>query len=95
MIFLNSGFGAKSHIYKLMVLETVLKGIITLVGLVICILVLQQGGRTDGISGMLNTTSNLNLFAKTKLRGSDVIINRIIATCLVVFVALIITLKHI
>lgn len=76
-------------------LYTVLKGILVLLSAVLCGLILQQGGRTDGINGMLNTSSNLNLFSKTKLRSTDKYITWIISGCLISYVAIIILLKHI
>ena len=78
-----------------MVIQTIIKGILTALCLVICALVLQQGGHNDGINGLINTTSNLSLFAKQKLRGTDLVITRIIGVCVFVLIALIITLKHI
>ena len=41
------------------------------------ILTLLQGGKSDGASGAITGSSKMNIFAKTKERGSEVIVSRL------------------
>ena len=64
--------------------------VIISVGLII--VTLLQGGISDGASGAITGSSKMNIFARTKERGSEVIVSRVtlILGILFFFVALLI-----
>lgn len=64
--------------------------VIISVGLII--VTLLQGGKSDGASGAITGSSKMNIFARTKERGSEVIVSRVtlILGILFFFVALLI-----
>ena len=64
--------------------------VIISVGLII--VTLLQGGKSDGASDAITGSSKMNIFARTKERGSEVIVSRVtlILGILFFFVALLI-----
>lgn len=66
--------------------------VLVIISIVLIILALLQGGKSDGASGAITGSSKMNIFARTKERGSEVIVSRLtlIMGILFFFVALII-----
>ena len=54
------------------------------VGIVIIILCLLQGGKSEGASGAI-TGGGLNVFVKTKERGAEKVVSILTLVCAVVF----------
>ena len=51
--------------------------VLVVISLLMIILTLFQGGKSDGASGAITGSSKMNIFAKTKERGSEVIVSRL------------------
>jgi len=51
--------------------------VLVVISLLMIILTLLQGGKSDGASGAITGSSKMNIFAKTKERGSEVIVSRL------------------
>ena len=49
--------------------------VLVVISLLMIILTLLQGGKSDGASGAITGSSKMNIFAKTKERGSEVIVS--------------------
>lgn len=66
--------------------------VLVIISIGLIILALLQGGKSDGASGAITGSSKMNIFAKTKERGSEVIVSRLtlIMGILFFFVALLI-----
>ena len=66
--------------------------VLVVISLLMIILTLLQGGKSDGASGAITGSSKMNIFARTKERGSEVIVSRVtlILGILFFFVALLI-----
>lgn len=66
--------------------------VLVIVSLGLIILTLLQGGKSDGASGAITGSSKMNIFARTKERGSEVIVSRLtlVMGILFFFVALIV-----
>jgi len=61
--------------------------IFTIVGLIIIILSLLQGGKSEGASGAI-TGGGMNVFVKTKERGSEKIISILTFIFVIIFMFL-------
>lgn len=66
--------------------------VLVIISLGLIILTLLQGGKSDGASGAITGSSKMNIFARTKERGSEVIVSRLtlVMGILFFFVALIV-----
>ena len=51
--------------------------VLVVISLLMIILTLLQGGKSDGASGAITGSSKMIIFAKTKERGSEVIVSRL------------------
>ena len=51
--------------------------IFLIVAVILIILSLLQGGKSDGASGAITGSSKMNIFARSKERGSEVIVSRL------------------
>ena len=51
--------------------------VLVVISLLMIILTLLQGGKSDGASGAITGSSKMNIFAKTKERGKEVVVSRI------------------
>ena len=51
--------------------------VLVVISVLMIILTLLQGGKSDGASGAITGSSKMNIFAKTKERGSEVIVSRL------------------
>ena len=51
--------------------------ILVIISLCLIILTLLQGGKSDGASGAITGSSKMNIFARSKERGSEVIVSRL------------------
>ena len=70
-----------------------IKVILLLVGLIVILLTMVQGGKTNGLSGALTGTDSLSLFAERKERGAEKILTRATFGFIVLFLALIVLYK--
>ena len=66
--------------------------IFLIIGLIIIVLSLLQGGKSEGASGAI-TGGGMNVFVKTKERGSEKIISNMTLVLGVVYFALIILVR--
>ena len=66
--------------------------VLVIISIGLIIVTLLQGGKSDGASGAITGSSKMNIFARTKERGSEVIVSRVtlILGILFFFVALLI-----
>ena len=53
------------------------KLMLLIIGAVIKVLVLMQGGRSEGLTASLSGSTNLALFRTTKNRGTDQLLDRL------------------
>lgn len=51
--------------------------ILVIISVCLIILTLLQGGKSDGASGAITGSSKMNIFARSKERGSEVIVSRL------------------
>lgn len=51
--------------------------VLVIISLILIILTLLQGGKSDGASGAITGSSKMNIFARSKERGSEVIVSRL------------------
>ena len=51
--------------------------VLLVVSVILIILTLLQGGKSDGASGAITGSSKMNIFARTKERGSELIVSRL------------------
>lgn len=51
--------------------------VLVFISLVLIVLALLQGGKSDGASGAITGSSKMNIFARTKERGSEVVVSRL------------------
>jgi preprotein translocase subunit SecG len=51
--------------------------VLVIISIVLIILTLLQGGKSDGASGAITGSSKMNIFARTKERGTEVIVSRL------------------
>jgi len=51
--------------------------VLVIISVILIILTLLQGGKSDGASGAITGSSKMNIFARTKERGSEVIVSRL------------------
>lgn len=51
--------------------------VLVVISLLLIVLTLLQGGKSDGASGAITGSSKMNIFARTKERGSEVIVSRL------------------
>lgn len=58
--------------------------ILLVVGIIIIVLCLLQGGKSEGASGAI-TGGGLNVFVKTKERGAEKIVSILTLCCAIVF----------
>lgn len=58
--------------------------ILLVVGIIIIVLCLLQGGKSEGASGAI-TGGGLNVFVKTKERGAEKVISILTLCCAIVF----------
>lgn len=56
-----------------------------IVSIFMIILTLLQGGKSDGASGAITGGSKMNIFAKTKERGSELVVSRLTLIVGIVF----------
>lgn len=64
--------------------------VLVIVSVIIIILTLLQGGKSNGASGAITGGSKMNIFAKTKERGSEKVIS--IATLIMAIIFFLFTL---
>ena len=66
--------------------------VLVVISIFLIILTLLQGGKSDGASGAITGSSKMNIFARTKERGTEVIISRLtlVMGILFFFVALLV-----
>ncbi len=66
--------------------------VLVVISILLIILTLLQGGKSDGASGAITGSSKMNIFARTKERGTEVIISRLtlVMGILFFFVALLV-----
>ncbi len=58
--------------------------ILLVVGIIIIVLCLLQGGKSEGASGAI-TGGGLNVFVKTKERGAEKVVSVLTLCCAIVF----------
>jgi len=58
--------------------------IFVIIGIIIIVLCLLQGGKSEGASGAI-TGGGLNVFVKTKERGADKVISILTLICAILF----------
>ena len=51
--------------------------VLVIISVCLIILTLLQGGKSDGASGAITGSSKMNIFARSKERGSEVIVSRL------------------
>ena len=51
--------------------------VLVIISVCLIILTLLQGGKSDGASGANTGSSKMNIFARSKERGSEVIVSRL------------------
>lgn len=51
--------------------------VLVIISICLIILTLLQGGKSDGASGAITGSSKMNIFARSKERGSEVIVSRL------------------
>lgn len=51
--------------------------VLVVISIALIIVTLLQGGKSDGASGAITGSSKMNIFARTKERGSEVIVSRL------------------
>ena len=51
--------------------------VLVIISVCLIILTLLQGGKSDGGSGAITGSSKMNIFARSKERGSEVIVSRL------------------
>lgn len=51
--------------------------VLIVVSVAMIILTLLQGGKSDGASGAITGGSKMNIFAKTKERGAELLVSRL------------------
>ena len=51
--------------------------VLVIISIVLIILTLLQGGKSDGASGAITGSSKMNIFARTRERGTEVIVSRL------------------
>ena len=51
--------------------------VLVIISVSLIILTLLQGGKSDGASGAITGSSKMNIFARSKERGSEVIVSRL------------------
>ena len=59
--------------------------VLIIVSVIIIILTLLQGGKSNGASGAITGGSKMNIFAKTKERGSEKVISILTLVMAIVF----------
>lgn len=69
-------------------LQTVIKYLVLIIAGVLTILVLWQGGRADGLTSAITGSKSLELFANTKSRGTDKLLDRLTLIATVLFLGL-------
>ena len=74
-------------------LVTILKYIVMVVAIAMTIIILLQGGRTDGLTAAFGGSKNLELFSITKSRGSDIWLDRITLVLALVFMVIVSIIK--
>ncbi len=66
--------------------------VLLIVSVILIILTLLQGGKSDGASGAITGGSKMNIFAKTKERGSELWVSRLtLIVGIIFFLAVLIT----
>jgi preprotein translocase subunit SecG len=70
-----------------------LDALLMVVSAMLIVLVMLQGGKTDGLSGAFTGTSGLSLFSNTKERGSEKTISTLTLILGIVFFALVILIR--
>lgn len=70
-----------------------LNALLMIVSAMMIILVLLQGGKSDGISGAFTGNGGLNLFANVKERGTEKVISNLTMVLGVLFFVLIIAIR--
>ncbi len=58
--------------------------LLLIVGIIIIVLTLLQGGKSEGASGAI-TGGGLNVFVKTKERGAEKVVSILTLVCAIVF----------
>ncbi len=58
--------------------------VLLIVGIIIIVLTLLQGGKSEGASGAI-TGGGLNVFVKTKERGAEKVVSILTLVCAIVF----------
>lgn len=58
--------------------------LLLIIGIVIIVLTLLQGGKSEGASGAI-TGGGLNVFVKTKERGAEKVVSILTLICAIVF----------
>lgn len=72
-----------------MSIENVLKIIILIDASVMTIIILMQSGKADGFSAAITGgNKSLNLFSSSKSRGSDLLLDRLSAVTVIIFIIL-------
>lgn len=74
-------------------LVTVLKYLAMIIGAIMIVLVLLQGGRADGLTAAFGGNKSLELFSTTKSRGSDIWLDRITLVLALAFMIIVSVIK--
>lgn len=64
------------------------------VSIILIVLTLLQGGKSDGASGAITGSSKMNIFAKQKERGSELIISRLTLVIGIIFFLIALLIKY-
>ncbi len=68
--------------------------VLLIVSVFLIILALLQGGKSDGASGAITGGSKMNIFAKTKERGSELWVSRMTLIVGIIFFLLVLITKY-
>ncbi len=68
--------------------------VLLIVSVFLIILALLQGGKSDGASGAITGGSKMNIFAKTKERGSELWVSRMTLIVGIIFFLMVLITKY-
>ena len=68
--------------------------VLVIISVCLIILTLLQGGKSDGASGAITGSSKMNIFARSKERGSEVIVSRLTLAMGIAFLFVALIVKY-
>ncbi len=68
--------------------------VLVCISIVLIILTLLQGGKTDGASGAITGGSKMNIFARTKERGSEKVVSILTLSMGILFFVVTLLVKY-